>query len=495
MSSTVILFYPRTERENISRHYPYSVVSIATVLKTKGYETIIIDSRFDDSYYEKIKSVNSKIVMAGVSVMTGHQIIDGLQFSKFMKSINPSAKVVWGGWHPSLLPEQTLENEYIDVVVIGQGEPVIEGLVKASSGQKDFQDIPNIYYKNGKVQKTGSVNASTLSDYPQPRIDLLPVENYIHPGNFGNRTMYYYTSQGCPFRCGFCCDMTVNKRRWRSRSADEVISFLAVLKKEYHVDSINFLDTNFFIDKKRVEDIAKGMIRQKIGVKWEASVRTDQVVRYSENFLELLQESGCRKLFIGAESGSDEVLDFISKDTTVEQTYKTAEKLDTAGIIGEFFIMAGFPMATKDDLSASLYMIQKIKSRYINHQFTPFLYTPYPGTPLYQVSIKCGFKPPNTLEGWGNWSVLNVHTPWIDETYKDRFYSFVKFYYPMAFPSKKLIEIMEKSWFAPLLRLLIAICRYRCQNNLFNFPLDWKIVKWFYRLQKMFNRYFIPSIR
>jgi radical SAM superfamily enzyme YgiQ (UPF0313 family) len=496
MQDTVLLYYPRTERENTSRHYPYSIVSVATVLTDKGYNVRVIDARFEDNPGDVLLQLKGRIAMAGLSVMTGYQIVDGLAFSKLLREVQPGVKIVWGGWHTSLLPEQTLENEYVDIAVVGQGEPVIADIVDACKGEKNPGEVPNIYFKeNGVIRKTTRRLDFSIRDFPQPRVDLLKVENYIQSSDMGERTMFYYTSQGCPFRCGFCCDMAVYKRRWQSRSSGEVLDFLSALKEKYRIDSVVLLDTNFFINKKRVEEIAAGLIERGLEIKWEASVRTDQIVKYEEEFLELIRKSGCYKLFIGAESGSDEVLEFINKDTTVAQTYGCAEKLADAGIKAEFYIIAGFPQSPEDDLNKSMQMVYELKSSYPDHEFTPFLYTPYPGTVLFEKSIEHGFKPPQRLEDWSGWSVLSVHTPWVDDKYQDRYYSFVKYYYPVAFPSEGLKRNITSHPAGFLLKLLGVISRYRIRKNFFYMRFDWRIVKWIKRFQERYNVRWIKSIR
>ncbi len=500
MKPLIIFYYPCTESKNLRtgtvKQVPYSVISLSTVLKKKGYDSIIIDSRFEEDYESKIEFLKDRIVMVGISAMTGYQIVDGLKFSIFIRNIAPQARIVWGGWHPSLLPEQTISNEFIDTVVVGHGEPVITDIVDACLGIRELKEIPNLYYKeNSEIIKTETIDLFSMESVPQPDMDLLNIENYIYSSYLGKRTIAYYTSQGCPYRCGFCCDKTVYKQKWQCRSADEVFSFIKLLKDKYLIDSIVFIDTNFFINRKRVEKIVIAMKACEINLKWEASVRSNQIVGYSDNFLQLLYESGCRKLCIGAESGSDEVLQFIQKDTSVEQTHQASEKLYNSGIIGEFYIIAGFPNAPKDDLKASLKMIKEIKERYRDHQFTPFLYTPYPGTPLYQISIEKGFKPPLILEEWGHFSMLNVNTPWIDEKYKDKYNSFVKFYYPLAYPSKNLKALLKDNKLKLLIKLLVSIAKFRLKKEFYAFRVDWRVAWWIDSYQKKLQKSWIPSIR
>jgi radical SAM superfamily enzyme YgiQ (UPF0313 family) len=140
-------------------------------------------------------------------------------------------------------------------------------------------------------------------------------------------------------------------------------------------------------------------------------------------------------------------------------------------------------------------MIRELKSMYPNHQFTPYLYTPYPGTALYDMSIECGFTLPETLEGWSNFGIKRINTPWIDEKYRDRYNSFVRFYYPFAFPSENLFEIMNNHWAGWMLKLLSRISSFRLKKNFFYLRLEWKIANWVKHLQSKIRKEWLPSIR
>jgi radical SAM superfamily enzyme YgiQ (UPF0313 family) len=314
------------------------------------------------------------------------------------------------------------------------------------------------------------------------------MHNYIHKTELGSSSLFWVTSKGCPFNCGFCCSLKVYNRRWKGITVERIIEDLEWLVREYGINGINFVDTNFFVDKERIFKLTRGIIERNLNIQWAASVRVDQVNLFDNNFLELLKRSGCVKLFVGAESGSKEVLSLIDKNINIDDVFRMAGVLAKTGITAEIFVMAGFPNDPLGDLKETLSLVKKIKSMYPNHQFSSFVYTPYPGTPLYDLAIKEGLKAPSYLEGWINWNVLEVKTPWIKVGgYSDRLHSFVKMYYPLAFPSDNLkgrFKDLKKGWVYWLLHKLES---FRVRNEFFLFPMEWLAMKFVKRLQMKYK--------
>jgi len=482
----IILFYPKPDKENSNMHLPLPVLSIASDLLNSGYRVEIVDERKDFEYRKHLPEKLKGAILFGVSAMTGYQIKGGLEASRFVKAINKKIPVVWGGWHVSILPEESLESPYIDIGVIGPGEGALQQICEKISGSSDFSGIPGIVYKNNGeiINNIRKNNLDMLDSISKEAIGLLSVYDYIHPTELGSSSIFWVTSKGCPFNCGFCCSLKVYNRHWKGLDARKIIRDLEWLAGEYGINGINFVDTNFFVDKERVLGIAKGIIERKLNIQWAASVRVDQINLLDDKFLELLKRSGCLKLFIGAESGSREVLDLIDKNIKIGDIFSMAAKLAKKGIIAEIYVMAGFPKDPLTELNATLLLVKEIKKLYPNHQFTSFLYTPYPGTPLYDLAIKKGLIVPSYLEGWINWNILEVRTPWIKiKGYSDRLHSFVKMYYPLAFPSdnlKKKFKDHKKGWMYWLLHKLES---FRVRNEFFLFPIEWLVIKFVHNLK------------
>jgi radical SAM superfamily enzyme YgiQ (UPF0313 family) len=482
------LFYPKNDEKNATKFLPLSILKIASQLKSAGFDVISIDERLEGNYKNKLIGYLDKAICVGVSVMTGYQIRGGLEASSLVKKVNNGVPVVWGGWHPSLLPEETLENENIDIVVKGQGEITICELAKALKDKKGLADIQGILFKKDKkVIANKSREFNDINSFYPVRYDVLEIDRYITKSPIGERSIFWSSSQGCPYPCGFCCTPAVYCRKWSGLSPEALLGQLKKIIGDYKVDSVIFAEDNFLVDVKRIEKLCRGIIENNLKFKWATDVRIDKVNRFSDEFVGLLKASGCFKLFVGAESGDQDTLDLIDKKIRLEDTYKMAEKLDKHKIISEFFLMVGFPKNPSKDLERTLELIKKVKEPYPDHQFTAFLYTPYPGTPLMPLAVKHGLKIPEKLEDWVGWNVLSVHTPWVDKKYLDKVNRYTKCFYPLAFPSVSLKARFNRKIRGFPYRVLHAIARFRVKNNFFYFPLEWKLLKFFHALQMKFN--------
>lgn len=475
----IILFYPKPNKENSNMHLPLPVLAVASDLLRDNYRVEVIDERVLPDYEDYLRAGLRESVLFAASVMTGYQIAGALKVSRFVKRLNKKTRVVWGGWHVSILPEETLRDPCIDAGVVGPGEGMLQLLQKRISQGLDCSGV--IENKIGlNIERAGSISREGMA--------LLKASNYIHSTELGERSIFWVTSKGCPFSCGFCCSLKVYKRRWRGVEAVKVIEDLEWLIKDYNIDGVNFVDTNFFVDKERARKILEGIIEKGMRLRWAASVRVDQINSFSRQFLDLLKKSGCVKLFVGVESGSKDVLELVDKNITINDIFNTAGILDQAGIIAEMYLMAGFPIEPMEDIKESLSLAKEVKKRHPNHQFTSFLYTPYPGTPMYPLAIDKGLKVPSTLEEWVNWNILEVKTPWIKRRgYSDYLHKFIKMYYPLAFPSDSLRRRFSLRWKGRIYYLLHKIAYFRVKNNFFIFSLEWFLVKFMNKVRSKYK--------
>lgn len=387
------------------------------------------------------------------------------------------------------MPAETLENKNVDIVVKGQGEITTCECEIADTlkNKRRLNHIDGILFKkNGNIFFNECKKFQDLNEFSALRFDTIEIERYIFKSPLGKRTIFWNSSQGCPYRCGFCSTATVYERRWSGLKAEILLEQLKTLVYDYDIDGITFAEDNFFVDVERIENLCHGIKDKNLKIKWSTDARVDQINRFSDKFLRLIKESGCFKLYIGAESGDEEILALINKNIELNDILKTADKLAEYKIISEFFLIAGFPNNPKKDLERSIELMKRIKLKYPDHQFTTFLYTPYPGTPLLELAKKNGLKIPKKLEDWSNWNILSVSTPWVDKKYLDRINMYSKYFYPLAFPSSSLRRKFKKR-FGWLYRILHISSRFRVKKNFFLFPLEWKLIKIFYLLKIKFN--------
>ena len=183
-----------------------------------------------------------------------------LAFARKVRKEKPNVPIVWGGVHPTLLPEQTVKNEYVDVVVRGEGEAVVVDLADCIASGKPLDKVKGITFKvNKEIRNNPDAEIIDMDKIPiELPFELLKLDKY--PSLTAGR-VHIQTSRGCPHRCGFCYNILFNRHAWRGKSAKRVLDEIEFLMQKFpQTKIIDPIDDNFFVDKKRVEDICNGLI-------------------------------------------------------------------------------------------------------------------------------------------------------------------------------------------------------------------------------------------
>ena len=485
---TILLFHPKTIEHSSWYRIPLSLLAVASQLDKNKYEIIIIDASIDKEYGKRILSLikQKDVLCVGITAMTGYQIKGALEISRLVKK-NSKIPVVWGGWHSSILPEETLKSKYIDFVVRAQGEETVKELIESLEQKSDLSKIDGLSYKKGnKIISNKPRDFADINNFKPMDYSLVDVNKYIIKTDFGKKTINYISSQGCPYNCGFCAEVTVNKCRWSGLPAQKVVDELAYLVKKYKVDGFIFDDNSLFVDNKRVLDICKGILEKKLNIKWgQANGRVDQLQKLTEDEWGLLRKSGCSSILIGAESGSDKVLKLINKRINEKVTINVLKKAKKYGISMEASLMAGFPQEPEKDLNKTLELIKLTSSISKNHKALLFFYTPYPGTPLFNMAVKHGLKKPKTLEEWSKYDLEHANTPWLSSSYVRKLRSIIGYYLPVAFLSKNGQKIVKKGGIkGNILKILNKLALYRWKKGNFSFPIEYHIFNFAKKLKK-----------
>ncbi|MBL7206313.1 MAG: radical SAM protein [Candidatus Aenigmarchaeota archaeon] len=397
--SKVVLFFPGenwsygTDRE----FPPVSIISLGNYLTENGISCELVDVRHDD--FTKVNL--DDVIFVGISSFTGHQIEVGLTIAKHVRKINPSIPIVWGGIHPTLLPHQTLENPFVDIVVSGEGEETLLELARKLEKGESKKDVRGISYKT----KTGAIKHNekrpfmNMDDVSNVSFDLIKNPKIYKP----TEVYHYMSSRGCPHRCVFCYNTKFCQSRWRTKSDKKVEEELKYIMDTYNPKIIEFCEDNFFVRKKKVENICNFLKSEGFSGEWTGDCRVDYFKSYDKDFLKLIKNSGCNVLSIGVESGSQRILDFVCKDITVKGAIDAAKKCKDVGISFFNLFMVGFPTETREEVHKTLNLIDILER--INPESSSIIssFSPYPGTKLFDVAVSMGFKPPQSLEGWGKW--------------------------------------------------------------------------------------------
>jgi anaerobic magnesium-protoporphyrin IX monomethyl ester cyclase len=449
---------------------PLAILHIAASLKQEGYLVRILDMRLEDYHHSQLGNP----VFVGLSCMSGTQIKYALDLARHVKKQNLACPLVWGGVHPTLLPEQTVSHELVDIVVRGEGELIIKDLANALSEGKPLTEIAGITYKSeGSIKSNPDgelINLDTIPvDLPY---DLLQTDKYpsIKSGRF-----HIQTSRGCPHRCGFCYNSIFNKRKWRGKSAKRVVDEIEyVLSKFPNTKIIDPIDDNVFVDRKRVEDICQGLLTRGLKVNWRANCRFDYLSTYDQRFLELLEQAGCVELDFGGESGSARLQEFIHKDVTAAEMLQSVQALRIWAPSIEPYVswMSGLPGETDEDLAATFDLMDQMKAVNPKTQhYGIFVYTPFPSPVVEHLPEE--FTSPKSLEEWSSISVFQFDPPWHNKKYVAKLHTISAVSKLAFYPQARVQERNLAFRFA--YGLMNKLARYRWRHRYFGFPIELKI--------------------
>lgn len=477
----VVLFNP-SPRRGFQAHrrveLPLNLLHPATPLVHAGFRVQIVDQFADPHWEQKFReALREKPVCFGVSCMTGPQIIRALAACKAVKERYPDVPTVWGGVHPSILPEQTLQNPYVDVVVVGEGEATLLELVTALANGKSLSGIAGIGYReNGTIRLTEPRPFVDLNAQPPLAYDLIDINLYRRK-IFSSDHVSFCSSRGCPFRCGFCYDSAVHKRKWRAMQPERVVEELKRLTRDYGIHGFNFTDDNLFTNMdhahRLMEQIARADMKIKIG---KLHIRIDSIRRMDNDFLELLARVGVERLTIGVESGNQRVLDLIEKSLKVEHVLEASRKLIGRPFLPVYLFMMGLPTETPEELGQSVRLAEQLLHENPKAAKSFNIYMPYPGTALYRVAVEMGMKEPQRLEDWSPLSYRYVpkESPWVVPGTKKLIagLDFPLMFLGTNFQYKKVHPVVKG-----LGKLYLPLAQYRVRNMDGRFPVETKVLK------------------
>ena len=296
-------------------------------------------------------------------------------------------------------------------VILGEGELTLAEVVGRVTNAAPLDDVAGIAYAaSGTVVRTqGRPFIKALDDLPFPAWDLVDVERYrsIWRKRHGYYAMNLATTRGCPYSCNWCAK-PIYGQRYAVRSPQAVVNELAWLAREHRPDQISIVDDVFGLQPGWVEAFAEELARQELRIPFRCLMRADQI---SERVVAALAAAGCRMVWMGAESGSQRILDAMDKGVRVEQIHEAARLLHGKGIAVGLFLQFGYLSETWEDIEATLAMARDIDPEDIGVSVS----YPLPGTKFYErVRAKLGAKQ--------NWYDSNDLAMMYRATYEPEFY-------------------------------------------------------------------------
>ncbi|MFH2058566.1 MAG: radical SAM protein [Pseudomonadota bacterium] len=364
-SLKVVLVYPNTI--NREAFPPMGIAYLASYLYSFGVQVKIIDLNFEpDMIAYRKKLIASKPDVVGFS-FTSPLANSAAKCIEICKTEFPDSIIVAGGPHPSIMPQKTMEKCPVDYVVIGEGELTFHALLKSIVGECCVSEVAGICYRSGndEIIQTKSRNfIENLDELPQINWGLMPeIKKYLHYSDYSLPVM---TSRGCPGKCSFC-QPTVNTlfgRKVRFRSPAKVIQELIDLKNANLIKSFLFQDDTFTLRKSWVREFCKLAEEKELNMKWACNSRVDTI---TEEMLQDMRKVGLNKIAFGVESGSQRILDEImQKGTSIKQIINVFDLCRKYHIPANAFIMLGSPNETREDIEATIRLLQRIKPNWVS---------------------------------------------------------------------------------------------------------------------------------
>lgn len=457
MPQKVLLYNPKA----VFYDMPLALLAIGSQLNRDEFEPIIVDGRiFDDAKAEIAKHLDGALCF-GVTCLTGAPLKDAIEISKWVKERAPEVPIVWGGWHPSLFPEQPLrELSFVDITVQGQGEETFKELTQALKFNSSLKDVAGITFrdKDDKIVKNKPRVIVDMNEVEESDYSLIEVNKYFEKK--GKKQLDFITSAGCFFRCTFCADPFVFSRKFTSLKPEKVVGQLEALQKKYGFTDLNFQDETFFTYKKDILAMAEMLIDRGLKFTWAATMRADQGQRMSDEDFALCKNSGLRRLLIGVESGSQEMMDWLKKDIKMEYVWLCAERCKKLGINVIFPFIVGFPGESDESILATKSMIKELRQMSSGFETPVFYFKPYPGSTITQEVVKDGYVLPKSTMEWSDFDYIGSHGPWVSPQ-KYREFENLKFYLKLAY--KQLPVVFKPVQF---------LAHKRVKNDWYSLPLE-----------------------
>ncbi|MBU1862204.1 MAG: B12-binding domain-containing radical SAM protein [Candidatus Omnitrophica bacterium] len=381
-----------------SQYIPYGLFFIGSRLTENNIPYKIFHHASpggEKTFFKKViaSAKKDKPLAIGCSVTTGRSTYYSALFSKLVKA-KLNIPIIWGGVHPTIVPEQCIQEDYIDIVCRGEGEEVFIEVIMALEEKKDFSKIDGIAYK----EPSGKKNISTVirhASFGTIHLDLerFDFSSYVEQVS-GHRKLSYITSRGCPYNCAFCCNQALDNKKYRTYPTEKVLSDIEYLKEKYKVTAIQFCDDNLFVHRDRAFDIVN-----KIECDWFGATRVTYI---NDEFCKRIKDNGrCYRLLIGGESGSDSTLRRIEKGQTVNEMKKALYLLKKYDIYAIWCFIVGMPGETLEDIQETFDFVIEMERLYERPCGKIGTFMPYPGTPLFECAMKMGWKIPCSTEEWG----------------------------------------------------------------------------------------------
>lgn len=363
--------------------FPIYLAYAAAVLKKSGFKARGVDAVYEElgipDFVERMKKIEPDVIMMEVSTPS---IEYDLKTAGALKGELPKTFIVFCGPHATHFHKQIIGDcKSVDACIRKEFEYAIRDICFALKGKKSLKGVKGITFRNrgGKtiVNKEREL-IRNLDELPLPDREDFRIEDYQQAFYSGKKTALMISSRGCPFRCTYCLwPNALFSHNYRMRSPKNVVEEMERLIKNHGIDEVFFDDDEFIINKGKVQEICREIVRRGIRIKWFCMGRVDVV---DEKTLEMMKGAGCWQIFYGFESGSDKILKSSKKNITKEQMKRAVRMTRKAGMVAAGSFIIGLPEESRETLKETLEFAKELKADWV--QFC--LAAPFPGTEFYE---------------------------------------------------------------------------------------------------------------
>ena len=465
----VVFFFPAFSSQEATA--PLGILAVSTPLLRAGYQVTIIDSTITPNFQKRVLTEVEDAICLCVSLVTGPMIRETVAMARAVKALYPALPIVLGGWHPSLLPDQTLAAEYVDAVVVGQGEEALLEVVRHLEAHESLKGIAGVGYKqDGRVTFNPARPLRPLAEMPPKAYHLADFDAYQRV--CGRRWAMYTSSLACPYNCGYCTNDGVYGRKWNALEPAQVVEETTELVSRNNLELLWIVDDNFLIDRERAVGIAEGLVKRGVYFDWSIQASTNLVIRLSVEELKLLRRSGLTQMSQGADTGSPRMMHLMNKDfQDLDCIYQAAEKLTAAGIRPSFNLIFGYPGETEKERRESVRLMMNICRKYPGAEFWTNIFTPYPGSPIMKRAFELGIEVPKTLEGWADFFPRYTVLPWLKGKEHLRVQN-MREYMRVAFHRVPIGKYRVPALNRVLFDLISRPARWRLDHHVYSFPVE-----------------------
>ncbi|MDH3229233.1 MAG: B12-binding domain-containing radical SAM protein [Alphaproteobacteria bacterium] len=367
---------------------PLGILSLAGFLELhSNHEVEVLDAQPHGWSYAELKDILAAMTfdVCGITAMT-FTLIDVVKTCRIVREVNPSCKIVLGGPHVHLFPEETIGFPEVDFLIQGEGEIAFAELLEKLDEPARWNEVPGIVYIDSAGSIVNNGVAPSTSDLDQlgiPARGKLDVGMYTSVLGRDNVITTMFTSRGCPYRCTFCdrpFSPVISGFRWRT--AQHIVEEIEQCRSLGITEAFIYDDT-FTVRKDRVHELCDEIIRRKIKFRWDVRAHVNTV---NEDLLKHMAAAGCDRIHYGVESGNDRMLRTIRKNTDVARIKAAVKLTKEAGMEVLTYFIIGQQTETASDIQDSMALARELKPNYAH--FTVFC--PYPGTEIYAKGLESG---------------------------------------------------------------------------------------------------------